>query len=198
MTGRRWRGAVLGVLLATAVACGGPAVGERPPSATVDDPRDTGPRGAGPLDDGPPDGEDGDLQERVSPFDTDEAAVARLDPDLRRALQAAAADAADDGVRLEVTSGWRSETYQRQLFAEAVARYGSEQAARRFVADPEVSRHVTGRAVDVGPTDATSWLSQHGDDYGLCQTYANEMWHFELATTPGGECPEMRPDASQG
>ena len=28
------------------------------------------------------------------------------------------------------------------------------------------------------PTDADDWLIQHGSDYGLCQTYANEMWHF--------------------
>ena len=40
------------------------------------------------------------------------------------------------------------------------------------------------------------WLSEHGAGYGLCQTYANETWHFELATTPGGECPAMRRDAS--
>jgi hypothetical protein len=172
------------VLLGAAAACGGPAVAERlpVPSALA------GATGSG----------DGELDERVSPFETDVVAIGRLDADLLRALQEAATDAEVDGVRLEVTSGWRSESYQRQLFTEAVAKYGSEQEARRFVAEPGVSRHVTGEAVDVGPTDATSWLGQHGDEYGLCQTYANEMWHFELATTPGGECPAMRPDASQG
>jgi hypothetical protein len=35
-------------------------------------------------------------------------------------------------------------------------------------------------------------------DYGLCQTYANEMWHFELSTTAGGTCSAMITDASAG
>ena len=61
---------------------------------------------------------------------------------------------------------------------------------------PELSRHVTGDAVDIGYTDADSWLSQHGARYGLCQIYANEMWHFELATDPGGVCPEQKLDAA--
>ncbi len=77
-----------------------------------------------------------------------------------------------------------------------MARYGSEDEARRYVATPDSSAHVTGDAVDLGPTDALSWLSQHGADYGLCQTFANEMWHYELATTPGGRCPEMHLDGT--
>jgi len=77
-----------------------------------------------------------------------------------------------------------------------VRTYGSEAEARRYVSTPDTSEHVTGDAVDVGPTDADSWLSRHGARYGLCQMYANEVWHYELATTPGGRCPEMWPDAS--
>ena len=61
---------------------------------------------------------------------------------------------------------------------------------------PELSRHVTGDAVDIGYTDADSWLAQHGARYGLCTTYANEMWHFEVATEPGEDCPPMLPDSS--
>ena len=74
--------------------------------------------------------------------------------------------------------------------------YGSDEEARKYVATPDTSAHVTGDAVDIGPTDADSWLSQHGASYGLCQTFANEMWHFELSTTPGGTCPEMYADGS--
>jgi hypothetical protein len=55
---------------------------------------------------------------------------------------------------------------------------------------------VTGDAVDLGPTQADDWVIRHGADYGLCQTYANELWHFELATEPGGSCPAPRPDAA--
>lgn len=94
-----------------------------------------------------------------------------------------------------ITSGWRSRAHQR-LFAEAVSRYGGEQEALRYVSTPDTSAHVTGDAVDIGPTDADDWLSRHGADYGLCQVFANEIWHFELATTPGGSCPDMLPDSS--
>lgn len=132
----------------------------------------------------------------ISPFDTELPAVANLDPALLRAVQKAAQDAADDGVTMFLTTAWRSERYQRQLYEQAISRYGGEREAGRYVSTPDDSHHVTGHAVDVGPTDADDWLNRHGAAYGLCQTYANEMWHFELATAPGGTCPPMRPDAS--
>ena len=93
-----------------------------------------------------------------------------------------------------MTSGWRSKTYQRHLLDEAVDRYGTLDRARRFVATPDTSRHVLGQAIDIGPTKADDWLIQHGAEYGLCQAYNNEMWHFELLTTPGGQCPPYRQD----
>ena len=127
----------------------------------------------------------------IDPFADDLPAIARLEPNLRTAMQDAARDAIADGVVFVVTSGWRSERYQQSLLDAAIVRYGSEEAAGEFVSSPEASKHVTGEAVDIGRTDANSWLSQHGTDYGLCQIYANEMWHFELATVPGGVCPEQ-------
>jgi len=141
--------------------------------------------------------EDGYIEEgeSVSPFADDLPAIARLDPALRAAVQAAATDAAADDVPFVVTSGWRSERYQQALVDDAVREYGAEEAGRR-VASVTSSAHLTGGAVDIGYTDADSWLAQHGTDYGLCQIYANEIWHFELATEPGGDCPEQLPDAS--
>ena len=130
------------------------------------------------------------------PFDLELPAILGLDQELLGAVQRAARDAADDDITLFVTSGWRSPDYQQQLLNEAVVQYGTLDEALRFVATPETSAHVTGRAVDVGPTEGAVWLGQQGARYGLCQTYANEIWHFELATVPGGECPPMRPDAS--
>jgi zinc D-Ala-D-Ala carboxypeptidase len=130
------------------------------------------------------------------PPDGDPASISHLDPDLLAAVEAATQDAQRDGVELRITSGWRSRAHQQRLYDEAVQKYGSEEEARRYVSTPDTSRHVTGDAVDIGPTDADSWLSQHGAAYGLCQVFANEIWHFELATTPGGTCPEMLPDSS--
>jgi D-alanyl-D-alanine carboxypeptidase len=151
--------------------------------------------GCGIPADGGFDSDSGDV-EHSGPLDTGRVTVNRLDPDLLDAIQAAARDARDDGVRMVVTSGWRSKAHQRRLFDEAVTRYGSAEEALRYVSPPDRSEHVTGDAVDIGPTDAADWLGRHGADYGLCQIFANEIWHYELATTPGGRCPEMYADSS--
>jgi D-alanyl-D-alanine carboxypeptidase len=133
----------------------------------------------------------------LTPFDTDHVALRNLDPALLQAVQQAARDARNDGIELLVTSGWRSKEEQQRLLDEAVDKYGSLEAARRFVSTPEESTHVSGTGVDIGPTDADDWLIRHGSRYGLCQTYANEMWHFELMTAPGGRCPAPMTDASE-
>ncbi|MCX2955305.1 M15 family metallopeptidase [Lentzea sp. NEAU-D7] len=133
--------------------------------------------------------------ESISLDDGEHAAIANLDPALLAAMRKAAADARLAGVELRVTSGWRSAEHQQRLLDEAVELYRSEEEARRWVHPPDRSAHVTGKAIDIGPTNADDWLIQHGADYGLCQAYANEMWHFELLTTPGGQCPQPRSTA---
>jgi D-alanyl-D-alanine carboxypeptidase len=77
-----------------------------------------------------------------------------------------------------------------------VATYGSLAAAREYVQTPEGSRHVLGRAVDIGGPAADQWLMANGARYGLCRTYANEPWHFELAADPTGLCPPMLTSAA--
>ena len=141
---------------------------------------------------------DGALPDGATVFDDQFPAVANLDPALLGALRQAATDAAGDGVEFVVDSGWRSPEYQQRLLQEAVAEYGSEEEAARWVATPETSAHVSGDAVDVGPFEATAWLSQHGAEYGLCQIYGNEAWHYELrpeAIEHG--CPAMYADPTQ-
>ncbi len=126
----------------------------------------------------------------------DHPAIARLEPALRSALADATADAAREGVELRVTSGWRSRAHQQRLYDDAIARYGDSEQARRLVASPDRSAHVRGAAVDIGPTDAAYWMQRFGARFGLCQTFANEVWHYELAVEPGGRCPVPAPDAS--
>jgi zinc D-Ala-D-Ala carboxypeptidase len=123
---------------------------------------------------------DGAVPDGATVFADEIPAVANLDPDLLGALRRAATDAAKDGVELFVDSGWRSPEYQNQLLREAVSEYGSEEEAARWVATAETSAHVSGDAVDIGPSHATAWLSEHGAQYGLCQIYGNEPWHYEL------------------
>ncbi|WP_245681638.1 M15 family metallopeptidase [Actinomadura kijaniata] len=151
-----------------------------------------------PLDARPSPKEDGRISDArgISPFDTRHPAIRHLDADLLRGVRKAADKARRQGVEMFVTSGWRSVEYQRSLQERAVARYGSREQAERFVLSPEKSAHVRGEAVDIGPTDADDWLIRNGAEFGLCQTYANEMWHFELATRPGGECPPPKSDAT--
>ncbi len=124
--------------------------------------------------------------------------VAKLDPALLGALRQAATVAADAGVEFVVDSGWRSTQYQGQLLREAVSKYGSEAEAARWVATPDTSPHVSGDAVDIGPSGAAAWLSEHGAEYGLCQIYGNEPWHYELRPEAGDQgCPPMYADATQ-
>jgi D-alanyl-D-alanine carboxypeptidase len=140
----------------------------------------------------------GAVPDGTTVFDDEIPGVANLDPALLGALRQAASDAADDGVEFVVDSGWRSPEYQEQLLHEAVLKYGSEEEAARWVATPNASAHVSGDAVDIGPFDATAWLSEHGVEYGLCQIYSNEPWHYELrpeAIDHG--CPRMYADPTQ-
>ena len=141
---------------------------------------------------------DGAVPYRTSVFDDEIPGVANLEPALLDALRRAAKVAADDGVVFVVNSGWRSPEYQAQLLREAVSKYGSEEAAARWVSTVETSSHVSGEAVDIGPSDAQEWLSEHGADYGLCRIYRNEPWHYELRPEAIGHgCPPMYADPSQ-
>jgi hypothetical protein len=124
--------------------------------------------------------------------------VANLDPALLDALNRAEADAGAEGVEFVIDSGWRSPEHQARLLREAILKYGSEEEAARWVATPEKSAHVSGDAVDIGPSGAAAWLSEHGAAYGLCQIYGNEPWHYELR--PGAidqGCPAMYADPTQ-
>lgn len=131
------------------------------------------------------------------PSDDDHAAEG-LDPELLARVRAAQELAAADGVELRIVSGWRSAADQEVLVDQAVERYGSLEEAHRWVLPPEESAHVRGTAVDIGPTDGALWVDARQQELGLCRTYANEMWHFELTGAIGDPCPEQWPDASHG
>ena len=138
---------------------------------------------------------DGAVPEGVRVFDDNTPAVANLDPRLRRALRQAAMGAARDRIEIVVNSGWRSREYQKRMLHDAVARFGSKKEAARWVATPDRSSHVSGDAVDIGPSRATAWLSRHGAEYGLCRVYRNEPWHYELRPEAVDDgCPSMYAD----
>jgi len=141
---------------------------------------------------------DGAIPDGTTVFDNEVPGVANLDPDLLGAVRRAATDAAGDGIEFFVDSGWRSPGYQEHLLQEAVSEYGSEEEAARWVASPNTSAHVSGDAVDIGPSDARDWLSERGAEYGLCQTYHNEPWHYELhPEAVANGCPPTYSDPTQ-
>jgi len=137
---------------------------------------------------------DGAVPDGTTVFDDDVAGVANLDSDLLTSLREAASAAEGAGIQFVVDSGWRSRAYQEHLLQDAISKYGSEAEASRWVATPDTSPHVSGDAVDLG-SDAATWLSEHGAQYGLCQIYANEPWHYELRPEAVDQgCPSMYDD----
>lgn len=112
--------------------------------------------------------------------------------DAYRAMKAAAeADGLPRNV-LTITSGYRSIAHQKLLWADALQKYGTPVAARRWVASPGGSPHHTGRAIDLHlgtrnrpenqaalrATPAFRWLVCNAARFGFTP-YANEPWHWE-------------------
>lgn len=118
---------------------------------------------------------------------------------MKARFKAAEKAAAKKGYELNITSGWRSLSYQQMLFDRAVARHGSTKAASKWVLPPKKSMHPWGLAIDVnygsGSKKAAKWLETNGYKYGLCRRYDNEWWHFEPLVAPGEKCPAREPYA---
>jgi hypothetical protein len=131
----------------------------------------------------------------LSPFDMANPIVGQLDPALLIAVQDAARASAAEMIDMRINSGWRSKGFQQRLFDDAVRSYRSLDIAREFVASPDTSKHVEGKAVDIAPVEADKWLIANGPRFGLCQIYANDIWHFELAADQG-RCPPLKPNAA--
>ena len=193
----------MAVITAIVAALGSRSPADSPPAAPPSSTASRPAEAASPADRDRPEhrsalGESGGAVPDGTTLFDDVPAVAKLDRALLDALRQAATDAEGDGVEFVVNGGWRSPAYEDQLRREAVKQYGSEAEAARWVATGTTSAHVSGDAVDIGPTKAAAWLSAHGAAYGLCQTYGNEPWHYELrpeATTQG--CPAMYADPTQ-
>jgi hypothetical protein len=89
---------------------------------------------------------------------------------------------------LQVGSGYRSVERQRELWEAAVKKYGSPEAARKWVAPPGNSQHNLGRAVDLwfngqrldkAPAHVRKWVHENAAKFGLHFPLGNEAWHIE-------------------
>jgi hypothetical protein len=108
-----------------------------------------------------------------------------MNPDFSSALTSMF-ESAPPAVRsqLGVSSGYRSPARQAQLYQQALQKYGSPAAARRWVAPPGNSQHNKGNAADLKylSPQAKSWVKENAPSYGLSFPLGNEPWHIELST----------------
>ena len=110
------------------------------------------------------------------------------------------------GVAIIPISGFRKIDYQASLFRKAVAKYGSEDVAVRWVARPGHSEHHTGLVVDLGDegdptcdveppfeeTQAFHWLQGNAVRFGFELSFPRnnsrgvnyEPWHWRFVGTP--------------
>jgi hypothetical protein len=108
---------------------------------------------------------------------------------------------------LKVFSAFRSQAYQQQLFAQAVTKYGSEDAAKKHVGtgkDCSGGAHLSGRAVDIHLMLGGSELTANDMSQQRIDTlesimnqagwvrYCPEWWHFEF-NMPGGGAKRASP-----
>ena len=86
------------------------------------------------------------------------------------------------GGGISIYSGARSFERQAQLFQEAVAKYGSIEEARKWVAPPGRSQHNMGNAADLRFANdaARQWAHQNAPIYGLNFRMGHEPWHIEI------------------
>lgn len=116
-------------------------------------------------------------------------AISGLDQGFRSALEAMFQGAPPEiQQELRVLSAYRSPEIQKGLFANAVKKYGSEAAARKWVAPPGRSRHNSGVAADLRylSDDAKAWAHANADAYGLHFPMSWEPWHVELKGSRSG------------
>ena len=90
--------------------------------------------------------------------------------------------------QLRIMSAYRSPERQAQLWEEALAKYGSPEAARKWVAPPGNSKHNHGQAVDLRflGDDARNWVHANASQYGLQFPMSHEPWHIEPVGSRGG------------
>ncbi len=115
---------------------------------------------------------------------------------------------ADSGGRIYLQGGYRSDERQLELWNAAVAKYGSETAANKWVARPislggKGSNHNRGVAADIGYYgDGSAWAHSNAAAYGLSFPMSWEPWHIEpigvregTYVSDGGESYKQNLDA---
>ena len=131
--------------------------------------------------------------EKNSLFDLNKAGM-KIRPEAYSALNEMAQAALNEGIRLLVSSAYRSYSYQENLFNYWVSVDGLEEAERES-SRPGTSQHQLGTAVDFGSisddfdkTQMGQWIYKNAADYGWSLSFPKgyedvtgyrwECWHF--------------------
>jgi hypothetical protein len=140
---------------------------------------------------------DGVVPDGVTVFDDEFPAVTHLDPDLLGALRQAATDADGEGIEFYVTAAGVPRV-PGSAASRGPLRVQVRRGSSSVGCHSGTSPHVSGDAVDIGPSDAAAWLSEHGALYGLCQIYRNESLALRAAPRSIDHgCPPMYVDPTQ-
>ena len=99
-------------------------------------------------------------------------------PDVAAAFDRMAAAARNEaGLSLLVTSGYRSDAEQAELFAA--------HPDPKWVAPPGTSLHRYGTELDLGPPAAYGWLAANSQRFYFVKRYSWEPWHFGYTLNAG-------------
>ena len=97
----------------------------------------------------------------------------------QEALVEMLSQAEEDGVLIQVVSGYRSAAYQKEIFRRMLKEGRTFEDIVRYVAPPGYSRHMLGDTVDFYPsnwsfadTEKYLWLQEHAECYGFYETYS--------------------------
>jgi D-alanyl-D-alanine carboxypeptidase len=124
--------------------------------------------------------------------------LVKLDPRTANAWLRMKAAAANDGIELQPISGFRSVARQTRIVREKLAAGNSIRDILRIMAAPGCSEHHSGRALDIGSSDAPDlngrfaqttacrWLEKNAGRFGFQLSYSRrnphgigyEPWHW--------------------
>lgn len=118
---------------------------------------------------------------RNAPTGDVDTMLAQLQPGFADHLQDLIQDQGDQGNTVGIGSGYRDNAKQAQLYAAALAKYGSPAVARLWVAPPGASNHNRGVAADLqySSPQGMAAVRAAAPDYGLTFPLGNENWHIE-------------------
>jgi len=103
-------------------------------------------------------------------------------PDVAQAFDRMAAAARRDGISLLITSAFRSDAEQAELFAQ--------NPDPTWVAPPGKSLHRCATELDLGPATAYGWLARNASRFGFLKRYSWEPWHYGYRLRYCGGAPD--------